>query len=349
MLNRAHPPPNPYWMRAVSFAGLHRLLKAVGEAPDGLRARELNALVLARRVILTERDSLPRPTTLYHYRNTLIRLGVLTRAGRRLHVNVDDPNVGALLDEPAPAPGVKFLGGRAREHFAAVVFGNRDCRALFFDLFRPSVGSWASVTDFRERGAPVSWTRETQASGRHVVFRNRATGRTVCHTARTAAHAVLYGLRYWVRDELALVDEYCGQTMDRTTLFPVARAPVSSAEERAAVLDAVRYLLAQRNRSTTGEWTMLSVAALIAEYCQTQRRPRAVLFGAMDWLRREWPGHTHFAPTPLGLATIAAVSPAQENLVLRRYYKPTGGPYVSHFSFHREVTTDLREARRHHV
>lgn len=336
-------------MRAVSFAGLHRLLRAVGNAPEGLRPRELNALVLARNVALTARRSLPKPTTLYHYRNTLTRLGVLARDGRRLRANIEDPDVAALLDEPVPADGDQSLGAGAREHFAALVLRNHDCRTLFFDLFLPSGGSWNSVTDFRERGAPTSWTRRTCAEGRAIVFRNHATGRTVRHTERTAAHAVLYGLRYWARDELGLVDEYSEQAMDTTTLFPVVPPPASAADRHAAILDAVQFLLSLRSRHAEGEWTVLSVSDLIVEYCETHRRPREVLFGAIDWLHREWPGHTHLAPTPLRLATIAAVSPQQENLALRRYYKPTDGPYISHVSFHQDVTTDDRGARRHHA
>ena len=61
------------WMRTVSFAGLHRLLKAVAGTSGGLRAREMNALVFDRRVTLTPRRAAPKPTTLYHYRNTLVR------------------------------------------------------------------------------------------------------------------------------------------------------------------------------------------------------------------------------------------------------------------------------------
>lgn len=38
--------PSQYWMRAVSFAGLHRILSAVGDAPNGLKAKEINELVL---------------------------------------------------------------------------------------------------------------------------------------------------------------------------------------------------------------------------------------------------------------------------------------------------------------
>lgn len=139
-------PSRAYWMRAVSFAGLHRLLKAVAETSGGLRAREINALVLDRQVTLTPRQAAPKPTTLYHYRNTLVRLGALARHGLRLRANLDDPDVAALLDEAAPAAGAP-VSAAARERFAALVLRNRDCRVLFFDLFMPAGRPCDSVAD----------------------------------------------------------------------------------------------------------------------------------------------------------------------------------------------------------
>lgn len=342
-------PSRMYWMRAVSFAGLHRLLNAIAERSGGLRAREINSLVLDGGVTLTPRRSPPKPTTLYHYRNTLIRLGALVRDGLRLRANLDAPDVVALLDEPAPADGEQALIDAAVEHFAALVFANDECRTLFFDLFMPSRRPCRSVADFREQGTPVTWRRRPSTGGPAISFRNHATGRTTDHASRAGVPAVLYGLRYWARDELALVDEYCERTMDRTTMFPVARPPSSPADRHAAILHAVRFLLSLRTPHAEGEWTMLSVSDLIVQYCETHRQPRAVLFGAIDWLKREWPGHTSLVPTPLGLATLAASSPQQQNLALRRYYRPTGGPYVSHIRFHQDVTVDAAEARHHHA
>ena len=118
------PPSRLYWMRAVSFAGLHRLLTAVAAAPAGLRARDVNALVLDGGVQLTPRRPRPKPTTLYHYRNTLVRLGALVRDGLRLRANLDDPEVAALLAEPAPANGDHVVSHAARERFAALVLKN---------------------------------------------------------------------------------------------------------------------------------------------------------------------------------------------------------------------------------
>ena len=341
-------PSRAYWMRAVSFAGLHRLLKAVAETSGGLRAREINAFVLDRQVTLTPRRAAPKPTTLYHYRNTLVRLGALARHGLRLRANLDDPDVAALLDEAVPAAGAP-VSAAAREHFAALVLRNRDCRALFFDLFMPAGRPCDSVADFRRHGAPLTWTRRRSAGRTAIAFRNHATGRTTDHPASGGVPAVLYGLRYWARDELALVDEYSVRSIDRTTMFPVSRPSSSPAERRAATLHAVRFLLSLRPGHSQGEWTMLSVSDLIVEYCETHRRPRSVLFDAIRWLQREWPGHTSLVPTPLRLATIAASSPQQESLALRRYYKPSDGPYVSHIQFHRDVTADAPRAGRHHA
>ena len=152
------------WMRAVSFAGLHRILKAVGDAPRGLRANEVNDLVLKQKVVLTPANPHPKPTTLYHYRTTLLRLNAVIRKDRKLIANVSNPDVDALLCEPAPANGEQTLSDAARERFAALVLGTEDCRRLFFDLFMSSSRTSFSVSDFRKAGVPVIWVRRRGAA-----------------------------------------------------------------------------------------------------------------------------------------------------------------------------------------
>ena len=343
------PPSHLYWMRAVSFAGLHRLLTAVAAAPRGLRARDVNALVLEGHVTLTPRTPRPKPSTLYHYRNTLVRLGALVRDGVWLRPNRDDSEVAGLLAEAAPANGDHLASHAARERFAALVLKNKECRTLFFDLFFPARGSRRNVSDFRRLGAPVSWTRRPRPDAPAIVFQNQATGREATHASRAAVTAVLYGLRYWARDELALIDEYSERTLNRTTLFPIAAPPVGPADRDAAIQHAVQFLLSLRAPHADREWTMLSVSELIVDYCQNGRQPRSVLFGAFDWLRRRWPGHTMLVPTPLGLATLAARSAQEQGLALRRYYKPANGPYVSHIRLHHDVTAGAEDARRRHA
>ena len=183
------PPSHLYWMRAVSFAGLHRLLTAVAAVPAGLRAGEINALVLDRHVRLTTRTPQPKPTTLYHYRNTLVQLGALVRDGLRLRANRNHPDVAALLAEPTPANENHVVNHAAREHFATLVLKNEECRALFVNLFSPARGPVHTVSDFRRHGTPVTWMRRPPPDASAIVFRNRATGRETTHASRAAIPA----------------------------------------------------------------------------------------------------------------------------------------------------------------
>ena len=334
------------WMRAVSFAGLHRILKAVGDAPGGLRANEINDLVLEQKVALTPANPHPKPTTLYHYRTTLLRLSALVREGRKLTANTANPSVGALLREPAPANGERTLGDAARKHFAALVLGTEDCRALFFDLFMTSGKSSSSVSDFREAGVPVSWVRRRGPLGAEVVFENTESGLTTRHESSVSVTSILYGVRYWARDELGLIDEYSRPADDATIMFPVLHRENTASEGlQSSVMAAVRFLL---DRRTDEEWTLYSIPNLIIDYCQAHRQPRSSLFGAIDWLRREWPFHTVLIPTSQAMATFAATSPQREDLALRRYYKSPQGPYISHIRVHEHVTFDTTDTTRRH-
>ena len=324
-------------MRAVSFAGLHRMLKAVAAAPEGLRAGEINNLVLEREIVLTQRDSVPALTTLYHYRNTLCHLKALVRDGRQLLVNADDADVRALLREPAPPNTSRSLGDVARERFAALVMRNYDCRSLFFDLFM-SPSQADSVSDFRQTGSPVRWYRAGINGA--VALRNRSTDREQVLESRTSVAAVLYGMRYWARDELMLIDEYCPRADNGAIMFPILR-PEPEASDR-TVRETVAFILSLRK---TDEWTLFSVPELIVQAGEARRQPIGILFDAITWLLYNWPGYTTLIPTSRSLATITATSRQRENLELRRYYRADNGPYISHIRVHRAVTNDTKEAR----
>ena len=340
-------PHTSYWMRAVSFAGLHRLLRAVADSPDRcMTAGQINELVLQRHVSLTHRNPAPAPTTLYHYRNTLLQLGLLRREGRKLYVNDDDPDVRELSAQPAPSNGNPSLGDGAKDHFAALVLRNDPCRALFFDLFMPSDSSAASLSKFTTEGAPASWARCGLSKPRAAIFENSVTGSTARCASEISIAAVLYGLRYWARDELGLIDEYRQRSDGSVTMFPVTRTALSETHQNSAVMQTVRLLLSLRSSS---EWTLLSVHDLIAKCCLARRQPIRVLLRAIDWLTGTWPHHTILIPTSRALATLTAASRQRENLELRSYYKIPNGPYVSHIRIHKEVTASPVEVTDHHV
>ncbi len=99
-------------------------------------------------------------------------------------------------------------------------------------------------------------------------------------------------------------------------------------------METVRSLLSLR---TSEDWSIFSIYDLIVSRCQGARKPRAVLFGAIDWLLQEWPHHTVLVPTSPGLATLNTTSVNEEDHVLRRYYRHANGPYISHIRVHKDV------------
>ena len=133
--------PSKYWMRSVSFAGLHRILRLVAESPlAALRASEIDSMVRERGMVNTIRGTGPARTTVYHYRNTLLQLRVLRRAGRTLRINREDADVRALVHIPCAEPSSRQLPAAAQDHFASLLLRNHQCRSLFFDLFMPIGG-----------------------------------------------------------------------------------------------------------------------------------------------------------------------------------------------------------------
>lgn len=333
-----------YWMRSVWFAGLHTILKAVAGFPHGLRAGELNRLVAENKIFLTRRSSPPAPTTLYHYRNTLLRLGALERNGRMLRVNADDPDVYKLLSQPTPHTADQSLCEGAIDPFAELVLRNPQCRSLFFDLFLPQESGPVSVAAFRQSGSSVNWIRRNSVGAKQVIFQNDTTGRTATCTSPASIAAVLYGLRYWARDELKLIDEYSQRSDGSTVMFPVSLSVATGADIDSAVLQTVRHILSLRG---SGEWTLLAVSDLIARCCEENRLPIRVLFRAIDWMLSAWPNHSVPIATSRALATLTATSAQRDTLALRRFYKTLNGPYVSHIRIHKDIATAPREAIDH--
>ena len=335
-----------FWMRALSFAGLHRMLHAAASAPNRrTTACGLNELVVQNGLTLTRRPGVPSPTTFYHYRTTLLRLGALSREGRILSPNDQLPHVRALLNHPAPANG-DGLSDTARDDFAALVLDNQDCRSVFFDFFMPGSPAVPSVSVFRREGLPVKWRREGPTKARRVVFLPAGVGRRHPYSLPAQITAVLYGVRYWARDELGLIDEYVGSADGLVTMFPFSRLVPDAICGADGPPPLVRSLLAERG---SGEWTLFSVSDLVARHCRDGRQPISALSGAIDWLVQNRRHHTVLIPTSRALATLTATSPMQEDLVLRRYYRRGKGPYISHIRLHAGIIGDRVPSSRHHA
>ena len=334
-LGNGHILESDYWMRSVSFVALHRILKLVAAFPGGLRPGHLNHLIKTTSAISTRRSTDPAPTTLYHHRNTLLKLNALLRTGSYLSINLDEPAVLRLLDESTPIQLGQPLTNTAKSSFADLVLRNSQCRSIFFDLFATFDGSEDNPElAFRRTGLPVRWARRRTSAGSEVMFSSCVRSHGASYASHNCINATLYGLRYWAKDELSLIDEFTDRSGSSAILFPLRCARAISSD-RASVACMIRHILTLR---TNEEWTILSIAALIRRCCIRRREPIRILYRAVDRIAYSWPNHIIFVYTSHGIATLGSKSQQSANLALRRYYKPRKGPYVSHIRLHKDIS-----------
>lgn len=300
-----------------------------------MRSRDISAFVAAD--LERVRAARPGATTVYRYRSTLLRLGLMSKQARLWRVEMGDPLVRALVTLP-PGEGA-LLASSARVPFADVVLRHPDCRALLFDLTVSDARGTLDFDSFCTRSDPVTW-RHVRLDDRHrLEVWNRCTGRSWCYEEKQAVFSLLYGLRYWVRDELGVIDEYAELGENAATMFAVHPvAPDDGPAWEARVLDAVRFVLSVRSDP---KWTTMEVADLIRRYCIEHHQPRRVLFAGLDWLCRRRAKSVALVPTPVAVATLSTSSASREHLELGRYYRDARGRLIGDLRIHADAEVPL--------
>lgn len=319
------------WMRAhYSFAELRNLVTVLKEHPQGLRPMALNRTVYQRELIRTKKGKMPSPTTLYHYRRALLKLGIVKHQGRNLIIASNDALVARLVDSLSDGPD---LSPEERRIFAEIVLRNDECRQKFFDFFMPDDGLY-NQTEFVSKGVPVIWQASSGGKRREVVFRDMDGNIIREITTEVEVQAILYGLRYWARDKLLLIDELFREDVGNL-MFPI--------QEPGTIPEGVIRQAIVSEISPEREWTLLSVRDLICKWAVRLRVPIAQVFDAIIRLYHENPGHVALIATPRSLATLTTVSGFRENFELRSYLRDETGRYISHVRLHRHLREEAHE------
>ncbi len=312
--------PSSLWMRSVSFAGLLQIINLVKEYPNGLTAKNLNEEIIKRRIPLKRDASEPSLTTLYHYRNTLLHLGILKRAKRSWHMKVDEdnPHVRILLDHIE-------LNLEVKKAFAELVIQNKDCQENFFHLFMPGKETY-SAKEFQETGYAVTWKLLTEGhTSRKVLLKGEDSKRLL--EDAVDFNSILYGVRYWVL-ELGLIDEFFRLDRD-AIMYPI----IERGDETEEVVKEIQSLIEKGN-----EWTTFSILDLEVELCEKRRRIKENLFRAIRFIEQNYSGFLYLIPTSRNFATITARSKQREDMELRGYFKDSQGRIISHIRLHKSIT-----------
>ncbi|AEG16011.1 hypothetical protein Desku_2483 [Desulfofundulus kuznetsovii DSM 6115] len=313
------------WMRAVSFVALRELIGLISEHPGGLRAKDIENLVRQERRLETKENRLPSRTTIYHYRNTLLHLGVLIRQKGCYLVNKKNPIVRALL--AIISPGTSTLSSDERRLFSQLVIANEDCRHYFFNFFMPDRETY-DLDEFISFGQRIAWKTYLSSQGRQVRLYNLDNDK-VEYWLRTEDEfqAILYGIRYWARNELIILDEIFLEDKGGV-MFPVR------AEGTIPDLAISMALLKEVKDETL--WTTLSVRDIAFKWGPRYRVPLKRIFGTLSAIRKAYQEYVVLIPTAEAFATITAESPGAEAYQLRSYLQE-GGQYISHIRIHRKL------------
>jgi hypothetical protein len=239
--------------------------------------------------------------------------------------NTQNPYIQVLLDQSSP--NSTTLSTTACEAFAALVFQNEDCRTYFFDLFMPERDTY-TVEQFRTAGCSVTWRWRGDGSPREVIFQSDR-DKSLHLRSPSEIKSVLYGLRYWARDELRLIDEFFRE--DRNSIM----YPIFVTDGESSTQEVVRHILSLRAEGA--EWTTLSLHELAVYCCERRRRPLVKLFAALTWLFEQYPGHIVLIPTSRSFATFTARSRQREEFELRGYFRDRQGRYISHVRLHSSI------------
>jgi hypothetical protein len=316
-------------MRSISFAGLHRILHLIAAHPTGITPGELSLIIKKQKIYETQRGTPPARATLFHCRNTLLNLNAVLRTARRLVANTANAYVLVLLGQP-PSQGAE-LDDTSRAAFAELVLQNPDCRRWFFDLFMAKRDSY-TVQDFRSDGTSVIWRRSRNGNKTPsaVILEAMHRGPFKSLQSPSEINAVLYGLRYWARDELQLVDEFFRESRG-SVMYPIVVQPKAGA--LGDVIDELTSLCRDDE-----EWTTLSVQDLLESIGEKRRRPIAHIFAAIRRLATLNSGQIVLIPTSRSFAALSAgFNQQRQELELKGYLRDSLGRYISHIRLHKTI------------
>ncbi|GBF03869.1 hypothetical protein DAERI_010041 [Deinococcus aerius] len=329
-------------MRYVSFVNARNLLYLLlRQHPDGITAKEMDALVKREGVLTTQRGKGISRTTTFHVRNALYHLGLLELRGR-LYVPTSDA---VLVEHLAQAEGYsKQLTTKEKVEFARHVVENADCRDVFLWLF----GTEATELEaFVERAGTVRWRSEdipgladtplasregaTPGAARkgqrrwRVVMTSPAGAMTL--ETEDEVQAVFYGVRYWLMQLDVLDEMFFEGEGGHTIMF--------ATDPRNSQVDILPYL--KRELVPGVPWTPLHLRPLMLNVARDQHATLEATHAAFRRLARRYPQYVYLIATARSFATITASSATAEEFQLRGYLRDDQGRIISHARVHEKI------------
>ncbi len=328
-----------FWMRWVSFQALREMLLLAKAHPAKLRAKDLVRLATEKRILLSRDGDPLGPTTHYHHRRTLERLGLLVKRQGRFAINDQIPETRVLTARTTSDDG---LNDREKEAFSNVVLRNEDCRDIFFQWFLPPKATVQSVRDFiklahpielnvvqSENGAQQGCQQDANSSGKqeHVAIRPTKAAEWLKYSGTNAIQAIHFGLRAWGVDQLHFLDSLYNHGKVYN-IFAKHIVPELSARELSdCMLDLLRF---------EGDWTTVRVGDFALEVGTKLRVSIEQAKRVLTYWIANYPDLVAAIPTNERFIA-GGLSAGQRALVLKGFLGERDGAYVSHLRIHRRL------------
>jgi len=333
------------WMRWVSFQALRELVLIVKACPSKLRAIDLARIATEEGILLNRDREALGPSTHYHHRRTLERLGLLFRLDGRYVLNEEMPEIRGLTERESFG---ETLNETEKSAFGNVILRNRDCHDAFFHAFLQPGPPVRDVGEFLEQGRPIELRvssegaasarssgpiRNSNAKRAKIVIRSSWTRQYSEFGGENARQAIHFGIRSWCVDQLGFMDSLY-RVDTEYTIYPKSIVTcVTNRQLELEMLDSLKF---------DGEWATVRVGDFALDVGIRLRvavdQAESVL---QSWLDRH-------RDVVAGIATrerliSGGLTRNQRDLVLKGYLQEKSGAYVSHLQIHRSLRKKINE------
>ena len=213
-----------YWMRWVDFAKLRNLLAMITEHPHRFTPMALDRAAIAEGTFILPSGEPFGPSSRYHHRRALEKLGLVVRHDGRLISNLKAGECGPMLTNPK----TEELSDDQRYVFGNRAVRNTDCYETFWKTFMPSKRPY-SLQEFTDNGVPIVLNLTKSARSRK--YQDRLFLRSLggndnieMHQGYKAVQAIHFGMRKWGVHQLKFLDEMY-RVGEGYLIFPVEIRP----------------------------------------------------------------------------------------------------------------------------
>lgn len=321
-----------YWMRWVDFAKLRDLLALIIAHPNRFTPMALDREAIAEGVFVLPSGEPFGPSSRYHHRRVLEKLGMVVRQDGRLISNLKENECGSMLTDLKS----QTLNDDQRHVFGNRVIRNADCYETFWRTFLPS-NRPSSLLEFTNRGVPITleWTkfgRRPRHKYRLFLRRQEEIDGTEVHKGYNAIQAIHFGMRAWGVHQLRFLDEMY-RVGKGYLIFPVEIRPqVKVATIESVLINSLEF---------SGDWASPRVGDLSFAVASRLKVPlKRVQCVLDDWLRV----HVGLI-SPVAVSDrmiLAGQSKQMRSLILRGFLVLPSGELVSHLQIHRTLADRMR-------